>query len=475
MQKVFCLYLMIISLSVSAADKALLIGVGKYQNNIKNLPGVAIDIETMKDSARILGFQEKNIRVLLNQQATKKNVIQTIEHWLIQDTRADDRILLYFSGHGSRIPDLDDDEEDGADEVLVMYDALIRQQNGRKTLQNALVDDELNRLLQRIPSHDVMLIVDACNSGTVYRAFSGLHPPPASPKFLAYPGMPGHFLDMNEKSLEEIDMDNSAAAVADTRVLSRKKDIHFIALTAAGDNELALATKNGSIFTRGINYYLKQAAINKHPLTPRELKEKVSDYIEDIVQKEQLGAVYQPRIAGDIALVNKAIQLSPVQIARVNWNRLLQLDVSRQKLLIKVPDTQLRLGQALTLDIDLPYAGYLNIISIDPNDEVSVLFPNAWDKSNKVTAGHFYLPTKNMDFDLQLAEPAGDNLILAILTQRPVNLYLQTINGRDLNGQMFGVLQQLADDYQQSQANQSTKSARQPFQYLSGKVIISAH
>ena len=57
-------------------------------------------------------------------------------------------------------------------------------------------------------------------------------------------------------------------------------------------------------------------------------------YIEEKVNEQQLGAVYQPQIAGDSTLANKAIEFVAAPSARVNWNRLLSLDTSKQKLQI---------------------------------------------------------------------------------------------------------------------------------------------
>ncbi len=460
------LSLLMLCSAANAADKALLIGVGQYQNNIHDLPGVAIDIETMKDSARILGFKPENIKVLQNEQVTKKNLIATIENWLIKDIDEQDKVLIYFSGHGSRIPDTNNDEEDGADEVLVLYDSRIRiDANNKRTLENVLVDDELNELLQRIKSQDMMLMVDACNSGTVYRGVASAPGRKAVSKFFSYRGMPRYRLQM--KSVDSDDNAEQPAQLIDvSNDVIQRQGVRFVALTAAGDNELALATRNGSIFTQGVNYYLKQAALTKTPLTPQELMDKVAVYIEKTVKEEKLGAVYQPRIAGNLQLVNKALKFVPIPNARVNWNRLQQLDIAGSKLQILTARTRMKLGELLTIDIKIPHAGYLNIMSVDANDEVSVLYPNPWEPENYVDAGNFHLPTPKMDFDLQITEPAGENLLVAVLTTEPVNLYKQTIQGRDNNGQMFGRLTQIAAQLKDRGATKD---------YLSGRLVISAY
>ena len=121
-----------------AADRALIVGVGDYaQPNVSDLSGIDLDVDMMREVAERLGFRQ--IRTLLDQQATYSRFKSLFEQWLIDGTRSGDRVLFYFSGHGMCVADQDDDEADGKDEALLLYDT---QLSGR----NALLDDELNTL-----------------------------------------------------------------------------------------------------------------------------------------------------------------------------------------------------------------------------------------------------------------------------------------------------------------------------------------
>ncbi|MFK5987201.1 MAG: caspase family protein [Pseudomonadota bacterium] len=468
----------------NAQDRALLIGVGEYKNNIKNLPGVLLDIETMRDSAQILGFKEKNIKVLLNEQATLKNIRNTIKTWLIDGTNVDDKVLIYFSGHGSRIPDLNNDEIDGADEVLVLYDSLVTKINNNKTITNVLIDDEFSLYLQQIKSHDLMLLVDACNSGTVYRGISS-STKKATGKFLNYAGMPQtKSLDISDDIMalfssskntqkKDLQLIDKAQTSANNPVLQAPLGFRFVAITAAGDDELALTTKKGSIFTQGLHFYLKQAAINHQQLTPRQLIDKISLYIEKKVQQDKLGAVYQPQIAGNIELVNKAITFVDSPQARVNWNRLEALDISTKKLTINTSKKHLSLGESLELNINIPHQGYLNVITVGPDDQVFILYPNPWEPKNLLPAGIFHLPTSKMDFEIKLTRPVGTNLMLAVLTNEPINLYLQSIEGRDRFGRMFSSLNALAQSANMLERSLSATSETKSIPaYLSGRILV---
>ncbi|OCP26364.1 MULTISPECIES: caspase family protein [unclassified Ensifer] len=88
---------------VLAADRALLIGVGNYQNLPPKLflHGPKNDLVAMEGllTGR-LGFDRSAIRVLKDEQATRTAILSSIEEWLVAGTQPGDRAYLYYSGHG---------------------------------------------------------------------------------------------------------------------------------------------------------------------------------------------------------------------------------------------------------------------------------------------------------------------------------------------------------------------------------------
>ena len=100
---------------VRSADRALLVGVGAYRYFPQvHLDGIDLDIEMMKKVAALMGIEPHNIRVLLDDTATLAAVETALHGWVREDVRADDRVLIYFSSHGTQIPDESGDEKDGA-------------------------------------------------------------------------------------------------------------------------------------------------------------------------------------------------------------------------------------------------------------------------------------------------------------------------------------------------------------------------
>lgn len=170
----------LLTLTTEAAPRALLIGVSEYAYpqsfapsiNDLNLPGVANDLVEMQRLARQLGFQPDDIITLSNETATEQNIKRTITQQLIRGVSADDRVLIYFSGHGSVVWDENGDEEDNKDEVLLAYDAHFVEKLGRYQLTGRIIDDEMSELLAKIPSERVLFIVDACHSGNIHKRLS---------------------------------------------------------------------------------------------------------------------------------------------------------------------------------------------------------------------------------------------------------------------------------------------------------------
>ena len=89
---------------VLAEQRALLVGVGKYSDSANDLPGIDLDIERMWDTLNVMGFEDSQIHSLLDEQSTAENVISEISGWLTEGVQPSDRVIFYFSGHGSNVP-----------------------------------------------------------------------------------------------------------------------------------------------------------------------------------------------------------------------------------------------------------------------------------------------------------------------------------------------------------------------------------
>ncbi|MDA0329722.1 MAG: caspase family protein [Gemmatimonadetes bacterium] len=126
-----------------------------------DLPGAEHDARRIRDALVMRrGFPEENVRLVLNHDATKSAIREGITGWLVQNARPGDNVVIFFAGHGSQMWDESGDEDDGLDETLAPADA-----NPTST-EFDISDDEFNDWLGLLPTDNVLVVLDNCNSGT---------------------------------------------------------------------------------------------------------------------------------------------------------------------------------------------------------------------------------------------------------------------------------------------------------------------
>ncbi len=95
-----------------------------------------------------------------------------------------------------------------------------------------------------------------------------------------------------------------------------------------------------------------------------------------------------------------------------------------------------REGEVVLVTIDIPRAGYLNVLSVGPDDVPTVLFPNRDHPDNRVSAGSLTIPNAQMKFDLQAMPPYGATLVAAFLSREALDFYQNGDGERDGEGAM---------------------------------------
>jgi hypothetical protein len=130
---------------------------GHYGGSLE-LSGCDNDAMELCKVAESIGYSST---ILVNEQATSLNVLASIKA-ASKQLQAGDSLFITYSGHGSQIPNVSlDDEGDGLDETLVLYDRM-------------LIDDEINNaLLQLSPGVRVHIVFDCCHSASSMKAFRG--------------------------------------------------------------------------------------------------------------------------------------------------------------------------------------------------------------------------------------------------------------------------------------------------------------
>jgi len=104
------------------AKRALLVGINNYPNAEDRLEGCVNDVFLMSSVLQECGFPPESIRVCLDERATAKGILDRLQ-WLLDEPRAGEERVFFYSGHGARIPEYGENfEPDRQTESLVPWD-----------------------------------------------------------------------------------------------------------------------------------------------------------------------------------------------------------------------------------------------------------------------------------------------------------------------------------------------------------------
>src|SRR5687768_1591890 len=153
----------------AATRYALIVGISDYTNFGKeiggDLPGARFDALGFRDVliARY-GFEPANIHLVLDKEATRQRIVSELKTWLPSAAKPGDLVVFFFAGHGSQMWDTNGDEEDGLDETMCPTDVI------KGNTDRDIPDDELNQLLNGIPTDNITVVLDNCHAGSGTRA-----------------------------------------------------------------------------------------------------------------------------------------------------------------------------------------------------------------------------------------------------------------------------------------------------------------
>lgn len=148
--------LAIASVHAGEGSHALIIGISTYSasSGADPLPGVPHDVKNARRMATAMGVDPKSIVELRDGEATKERILKELQS-LRGKVQSGDRVLVYFSGHGTRM-----ETADGCREGLSTYTG------------DMLTEEELAKYTQPISrqADKLLVMVDACFSGGVIRS-----------------------------------------------------------------------------------------------------------------------------------------------------------------------------------------------------------------------------------------------------------------------------------------------------------------
>ena len=148
-----------------AESHALILGVSDYTNGWTDLPGVRADVDSVQAVLEALGFVTHR-----NAGSTSKELRDAIQEFILQYGKVDDnRILVYFAGHGYTdvLPDnrklgyiIPSDAPHPNDDILGLRRKAISMHSFRSYAEDFV-------------SRHVLFVFDACFAGTVFSGSRG--------------------------------------------------------------------------------------------------------------------------------------------------------------------------------------------------------------------------------------------------------------------------------------------------------------
>lgn len=182
-------------------------------------------------------FGVSNNNILLFEDAYRKDFEKGFD-WLRENIGPNDLVLIYYSGHGTKIKDDNGDEADGYDEALVPYD--LENDNNLNNEHAYIRDDELKQWLKSLKAGAVVTLFDACHSGGLHKSFLN-----ARRKFFTKGGLAA-------QGAKAMSKDGTPRDIVDEG-LSNNSGTKYIMLSAANEMQFALEIPDkGGVFTYGL-------------------------------------------------------------------------------------------------------------------------------------------------------------------------------------------------------------------------------
>ena len=429
--------------------RALLIGIDRYRH-VSPLIGTVNDAHVMKAYVSShLGFADRDVRMLLDAEATRENILGAIEEWLIDGTGEGDDVFLYYSGHGFQQPDENADESDRLDETLVPVDVTI---DADGIPRGMIADDEVAGLLAQLPGRRVHVVIDACHSGTSdrlaimdaggesWRYVKTPRGPDGAPLRIGSAGTDANavtrrsgtqeaFVSTKDPGVNRLDITVWAAVRADQKALvdeelpSEPGSVFTRRLLWGARDGKADGDADGVVSRAELHAYLvreSEAYCGRHPhrcgngLTPQLHAESGG------MDREAFAPGHASASAGwsDATVAKDILVRRAERLVAANEHGV-QLDIE--------PGTTLAVGSSVDIVVESDQDGHLLLLDIDPVGRMVQIFPNELSErsgvSERVRAGEsLRIPGTDGGFRFSVEPPVGGGMLLAVVSEQGLQL-----------------------------------------------------
>jgi hypothetical protein len=370
------------------------------------------------------GFSDREIKRLYNKNATTGKIMGAIDE-LVRKVRPGDVVVIYFSGHGTRLPDESGDETDSLDEALVTYDMVQDMAAGRHEPGNWLTDDVMGRAISKLRTNRVLVVFDCCHSGTATKSFegyfgsgtSGAEDPAFRSKWLPFG------FEWRERNVEDV------GAVDEGNINNRNS--RHVYIGACQDEEQAMTSGSSSVLTRHFIEVAREHSGDPFDQFMGVLRPRVSRYVEDLVKKKRAQTPQTPILDGETGWsLADLLEPGPLQGTK-KWamdDRVIHpaTEVKRGKIKVAVnaDKTVYRLGDSVSVTVTSDHAGYLRLYHVETSGRTKLLLPNKGVESPRLEAGvAVAFPRLGTDeFRFEVSPPFGQEAFKAVISTTPFEI-----------------------------------------------------
>lgn len=277
---------------------ALLVGINKYSNGTDSLQGCENDVRLQQQLLiHRFGFKAEDIKILIDDAATRQGILTTFEEHLINKAVPGDVVVFHFSGHGSRVSDPDKDTEDGITSSLVPFDSGLRSQvpsgeivpRGGNVVQD-IMGHTLFLLMSALKTDNVTVVLDSCYSGGAKRGNMVVR---------SCEGGDNYKVSASEFEYQQRWLNKLKLSKQEFINLRRKGVAKGVVIASAKRDQFAVDAPfddfHAGAFTYFLTQYLWQQAVNESPTT---ILSNVGRGIETF--SRQKGFIQNPELESNI-------------------------------------------------------------------------------------------------------------------------------------------------------------------------------
>jgi len=269
---------------------ALLVGINQYRDP-DALNGCVTDVALQQQLLmHRFGFKSKDIHTLIDEKATRKNILGAFEEYLIKQVKPGDVVVFHFSGHGSQIYDPEptfvnaENGNIGLNSTLVPVDSNLPAgyRNSGGVVED-IMGHTLYLLMSAVQTENITVVLDSCFSGGGTRN---------NFKVRSRPGGKNIRVSPDEKSYQKRWLSRLKLSPSEFVEGYRRGVAKGVVLTATDPYQLAADAKLNGFYAGAFTYLLTQHLWQQDST----VKDSIAQVTQDIPKSFEQTPLYDVKV-----------------------------------------------------------------------------------------------------------------------------------------------------------------------------------